>query len=800
MANIQSSVSAYWNMVVPGGGSGRLNADGRCALRGSLTGSGSFTVYGPYVRTDLYGDWSQFSGTLSLLGDLRVANTFGYGNAAVSMGSSTFYYISTVPTGGVTLDMGSLSGAVEARLRGAATASNMLTWRVGGLNTDATFAGNIEEQNTSSVTAIHKVGTGIWTLSGTNTYRGPTTVSGGKLVLTGSLSGSNVTVKDTATLENLGQITGNVTIEAGGTLETVGTINGNLTNHGTVRVTGNDLLAVSGTFTNYGVLDLGTWSGTLPANFINHGTIVSAPLPQVTITSPVVEAVMLDSSAAGLRLKAAVSEGASHLWRVVTGPGPVEFDDPAALETTARFSTTGAYELEITAGNPNGEASARCSVLIGGSQTLTFREGEIGYEHIAALIRADNPSWNSGARDQMLVGKTSGGLPLRTVLSFPLHGIPAGVTVTSATLDLWTNTEQGPGTVDELELRPLTGTVVEGTGSSSSDSTNGAGTGMTWNSRTGQAGPEDLWSTPGGDFQTTVLSSIAGFDARLVQQQRSFANTPAFRDAVAAALTENQSLGLMIVSPVTEQGVSNRYARLASDDSAFPELRPRLTVGFEGSPLPVVDPGPAPTASSGESGTLAGTVGQADEVLWEQVSGPGPVLFSNPAQPAGSVTFDRPGDYRLRLNASNAVGHVAAELVVTVAANPAVFTDWQQIHWPGVNDPDITGPQADPDADGLANLVEFALFLQPGKPDRSPGGLEFSGETLGFTYRRARHAQGVVCEVEWSDSLSDGNWSRAGVVESALPPDDDPDTQLIHATVPAGDGGRRFVRVRVSQP
>jgi hypothetical protein len=342
--------------------------------------------------------------------------------------------------------------------------------------------------------------------------------------------------------------------------------------------------------------------------------------------------------------------------------------------------------------------------------------------------------------------------------------------------------------------------VIEGTGTSSSDSNNGAGTGVTWNSRTGQTAPDDLWSTPGGDYQTTVLSTIPGFDARIALQQRTFATTPAFRDAVASALTEKQALGLMILSPATEQGVSNRYARLASDDSALPALRPRLTVGFEGSPLPVVDPGPAPAASSGESGTLAGTVGQANEVLWEQVSGPGAVIFSNPAQPSGTVTFDRAGDYRLRLNASNAAGRVAAELVVTVAANPAVFADWQQIHWPGVNDPDISGPEADPDADGLLNLVEFAMFLPPKEPSRVPGGLELSSDTIRFTYQRARHAQGVLCHVEWSDSLLEGTWSRVGVVETVVSPDTDPDTQMIQATVPTGEAGRRFVRVRVSKP
>jgi autotransporter-associated beta strand protein len=65
-------------------------------------------------------------------------------------------------------------------------------WTVGGGNTDATFAGII------SGNSITKIGTGIWTLSGNNTYTGATTISGGALQIgaggnTGTLGTANVT-------------------------------------------------------------------------------------------------------------------------------------------------------------------------------------------------------------------------------------------------------------------------------------------------------------------------------------------------------------------------------------------------------------------------------------------------------------------------------------------------------------------------------------------------------------------------------------------------------------------------------
>ena len=60
-----------------------------------------------------------------------------------------------------------------------------------------------------------------------------------------------------------------------------------------------------------------------------------------------------------------------------------------------------------------------------------------GYSHTAAMIRGDNPSWNGGARDQMLVGR-NGGKGMRSLLSFPLASIAADSIVHSASLDLWT--------------------------------------------------------------------------------------------------------------------------------------------------------------------------------------------------------------------------------------------------------------------------------------------------------------------------------------------------------------------------
>jgi autotransporter-associated beta strand protein len=120
------------------------------------------------------------------------------------------------------LPIGALSGVSSSFLLGGATDGNVFTWQIGGLNTDATFSGTITEQTTNTVTAIEKIGTGIWTLTGSNSFVGGLTVSGGTLQVnntTGSATGSGpVFVASGTTLSGTGIIGGLTAFDDGATL------------------------------------------------------------------------------------------------------------------------------------------------------------------------------------------------------------------------------------------------------------------------------------------------------------------------------------------------------------------------------------------------------------------------------------------------------------------------------------------------------------------------------------------------------------------------------------------------------
>ena len=195
------------------------------------------------------------------------------------------------------------------------------------------------------------------------------------------------------------------------------------------------------------------------------------PSVSVNITSPTANPAAIANPSMDLHLTSTAtasntSETPTFAWSKISGPGTVTFSDPAASSTRARFSAPGSYQLQITAtlannGSPiTGTASLSVVISPQAETTATFRQGENNYSHVATFLRGDQLTWNSGQRDQLLIGKLSGGQAMRAVLSYDLTAIPPASAgqITSAKLDVWTLSTSSPGTVGQLQLRSLIGT------------------------------------------------------------------------------------------------------------------------------------------------------------------------------------------------------------------------------------------------------------------------------------------------------------------------------------------------------
>jgi regulation of enolase protein 1 (concanavalin A-like superfamily) len=596
-------------------------------------------------------------------------------------------------------------------------------------------------------------------------------------------------------------LTGNISVEAGPEPTAVWS---RISGPGNATFAAATAPATTVTFDQPGTHVLRLTATTATAQTSADLTVTAAyPQPLVSILNPPAP-VALANAADVLHLTASASSNGAPgspaiVWSQFSGPGSVTFSNPAAASTSASFSAPGTYILRSTATTAGGSSTADTAVSVAAPASLTLRQGENAYNHAATFLRADSTAWNSGARDQFLVGKSSTTTNyFRSVLSFAFTGIPNNATLTGISLDLWTHpTQAGTGSVAALELRELAATPVEGSGNSSTDPAIGAGTGATWSNRTATT----AWTSPGGDFGSTVLSSVAGFNATATGVQKTFPSSSAFLATAQAAHTAGQPLNLMLLSPLTESGSTIAFTRIASDDHTTTAQRPRLTLTWSVNPAPVINPGPAPAAVSGTPAALAGTTSGATSTVWSLVSGPGTATFAASNNPATTVTFSQPGSYLLRLRSSNPNGEVSRTLAVevTLPPDPADFSDWQQLTWPGVTNPQIIGPAADPDADGLNNLLEWALHLNATSPETFKPAIAKTDAILEYTYTRRKTAPGeAIYQVEWSDTLGN-DWSSAGVT-SDPPVQINSTTESVRSTAPAGTASRRFLKLRVSSP
>ncbi len=228
--NNTSAVPVFnYAVEVPAGSNIKLNAGQRCKINGTLTGAGNITLFIPYVRTDLIGNWSAFEGTLTVIadkdgGDFRLCNSNGLQNASI--------YLSDLVNMGhwVEGSKTALSGSSKIGSLGGSTTSNLYngTYQIGYNNKNATFNGIIN----AGVT-VAKYGTGTWTLSNANLNSSTFNINGGMVYIintTGSATGTGpVFVKQSASLNGTGSVSGNVTIENGAVLMGSITIGGTTT-------------------------------------------------------------------------------------------------------------------------------------------------------------------------------------------------------------------------------------------------------------------------------------------------------------------------------------------------------------------------------------------------------------------------------------------------------------------------------------------------------------------------------------------------------------------------------------------
>lgn len=173
---------------------------------------------------------------------------------------------------------GGLFSGAELSIDGGATAVMDDTGSLSDLdvtNGNATLITNVTSTGTMEKTGTGNLYVGAsssLSVGGFEAAAGETVVSAGS-----QLTASNISISSGASFDNAGGTVTCCSLANLGTFEgTGGTLNieCSATNQGTLRLFGNTALNIGGALNNSGLLDIISWTGTLPAGFVNNGVVL----------------------------------------------------------------------------------------------------------------------------------------------------------------------------------------------------------------------------------------------------------------------------------------------------------------------------------------------------------------------------------------------------------------------------------------------------------------------------------------------------------------------------------------------
>jgi RHS repeat-associated protein len=337
-----------------------------------------------------------------------------------------------------------------------------------------------------------------------------------------------------------------------------------------------------------------------------------------------------------------------YAWKRLSGPGAVNFTTPQALSTGAVFTTPGTYVVRLTVSDGALAASDELTVTVAQPNAA--------------------PQVDAGPDTTGVVGAT-------TMLAGAVNddGQPAG-----EGLSIHWSKISGPGNVSFAnEGEVSTGVTFSAAGTyvlrlEASDSALSSHDEV---AVTVAPPPNAAPQVNAGADQTiavvsTLLQGVVTDDglpagSTLTQQWTQVSGPSAAVFDTPAALT----------TAVHFSSPGAYVLRLtASDSAASASDEVAITVTFTNQP-PVVNAGADQTASFEDGAALRGSVtddglpmGSVVTVHWSKVSGPGTVTLANAANAATAAQFSAPGNYVLRLTASDSVLSALDDVAINVVA------------------------------------------------------------------------------------------------------------------------------------
>ena len=184
-------------------------------------------------------------------------------------------------------------------------------------------------------------------------------------------------------------------------------------------------------------------------------------------------------------------------------------------------------------------------------------------------------------------------------------------------------------------------------------------------------------------------------------------------------------------------------------------------------------------------------------LAWSLLSGPSPVTFGNAASAATTATFAQPGAYALRLTASDGAITTFAGTAATITVPPGIAT-WRYTYFGTADAGGNRADTANPAGDGFANLLKYALNLNPNiSYTATSAGITYqvpaAGGYMSYTFNGT--AGDVTYIVEATSDLAVGTWTPLYTHTGSVP-----GTVTVQDTQRVSTANLRFMRLRVTNP
>jgi hypothetical protein len=303
----------------------------------------------------------------------------------------------------------------------------------------------------------------------------------------------------------------------------------------------------------------------------------------------------------------------------------------------------------------------------------------------------------------------------------------------------------------------------------------------------------------GGPTRLTALryAPRSGYAARMVGGKFQASDTPDFSSGILElhTITAAPAVGVYTLVTFPEPTAARRYFRYLGPTDGWCNV---AEIAFFGAPATPAGP-TGFHASAGDNRVILGWDAVADATAYTLLRAPADGGLFTPVADALATAFTDTTvlngfAYHYLVAAANATG--LGDAAGPVAATPlSLLMGWRLFHFGDFAGSGIAADLADPDDDGLPNLLEYALAADPlvGDPDRLPS-LKADGDHLRLTFNRiADHA--ITYSVEATDNLVVTSWPET--IWSSQGEENTSGPVTVTDPVVLSTRSQRFLRLRV---